>query len=378
MKEFDYIILGGGLSGLSLAYELNRQGCLKNNTLAILEKRKKYQKDKMWSYWDFNNNKFKSCIEKSWNFFDITYNQQSISLSCLKSPYRSINSQKFYKFIINNLNKNKNIHLIKNTKILSVKKNIITTPNQTYKTKYIFDSLIAKKEKSKMYQHFYGCEIESKENIFNSASVQLMDFDCEQNNGLHFFYVLPFSKKRALIETTWYSKKIKEKYKYKEEISRYLLKRKISGKIKYEEIGAIPLRHFPLNDSSLNHIKIGTAGNMTRISTGYTFQAIQAFSENLAKQLKLSGTINLPLIRSFKYKFLDQILLSVIERNHKVMPKIFFHLFRNNTSKTVINFLSDRSSFIEDLKIIISMPKLIFLQNFFIFLYKSIVKTINK
>ena len=46
MKEFDYIILGGGLSGLSLAYELNRQGCLKNNTLAILEKRKKYQKDK--------------------------------------------------------------------------------------------------------------------------------------------------------------------------------------------------------------------------------------------------------------------------------------------------------------------------------------------
>lgn len=165
MKEFDYIILGGGLSGLSLAYELNRQGCLKNNTLAILEKRKKYQKDKMWSYWDFNNNKFKSCIEKSWNFFDITYNQQSISLSCLRSPYRSINSQKFYKFIINNLNKNKNIHLIKNTKILSVKKNIITTPNQTYKTKYIFDSLIAKKEKSKMYQHFYGCEIESKENI---------------------------------------------------------------------------------------------------------------------------------------------------------------------------------------------------------------------
>ena len=378
MKEFDYIILGGGLSGLSLAYELNRQGCLKNNTLAILEKRKKYQKDKMWSYWDFNNNKFKSCIEKSWNFFDITYNQQSISLSCLRSPYRSINSQKFYKFIINNLNKNKNIHLIKNTKILSVKKNIITTPNQTYKTKYIFDSLIVKKEKSKMYQHFYGCEIESKKNIFNSASVQLMDFDCEQNNGLHFFYVLPFSKKRALIETTWYSKKIKEKYKYKEEISRYLLKRKISGKIKYEEIGVIPLRHFPLNDSSLNHIKIGTAGNMTRISTGYTFQAIQAFSENLAKQLKLSGTINLPLIRSFKYKFLDQILLSVIERNHKVMPKIFFHLFRNNTSKTVINFLSDRSSFIEDLKIIISMPKLIFLQNFFIFLYKSIVKTINK
>jgi len=29
MKEFDYIILGGGLSGLTLAYELNKQGCLR-------------------------------------------------------------------------------------------------------------------------------------------------------------------------------------------------------------------------------------------------------------------------------------------------------------------------------------------------------------
>ena len=36
--------------------------------------------------------------------------------------------------------------------------------------------------------------------IFN-----LMDFDCDQKNSVHFFYTLPFSKKKALIETTWIS-----------------------------------------------------------------------------------------------------------------------------------------------------------------------------
>jgi lycopene beta-cyclase len=51
MKEFDYIILGGGLSGLSLAYHMNKLGCLQNKTLCILEKRKKYARDKNWSYW---------------------------------------------------------------------------------------------------------------------------------------------------------------------------------------------------------------------------------------------------------------------------------------------------------------------------------------
>ena len=33
-----------------------------------------------------------------------------------------------------------------------------------------------------------------------------MDFDCEQRESVHFFYTLPFSKKKALIETTWLSK----------------------------------------------------------------------------------------------------------------------------------------------------------------------------
>ena len=32
-----------------------------------------------------------------------------------------------------------------------------------------------------------------------------MDFDCEQRDNIHFFYTLPFTKRRALIETTWLS-----------------------------------------------------------------------------------------------------------------------------------------------------------------------------
>ena len=32
-----------------------------------------------------------------------------------------------------------------------------------------------------------------------------MDFDCDQKDSVHFFYTLPFSKTKALIETTWIS-----------------------------------------------------------------------------------------------------------------------------------------------------------------------------
>ena len=40
MKEFDYIILGGGCAGLSLAYELDINKKLDNKTLAVIEPRK--------------------------------------------------------------------------------------------------------------------------------------------------------------------------------------------------------------------------------------------------------------------------------------------------------------------------------------------------
>ena len=46
------------------------------------------------------------------------------------------------------------------------------------------------------------------------------------------------------------------------------------------------------------------------------------------------------------------------------MPNIFFKLFKA-PPKTIINFLSNKSSFFEDLSIIWKLPKLIFLKNLF-------------
>ena len=49
MKEFDYIIIGGGCAGLSLAYELEIFDKLKDKTLAIIEPREDYKRDKGFS-----------------------------------------------------------------------------------------------------------------------------------------------------------------------------------------------------------------------------------------------------------------------------------------------------------------------------------------
>ena len=47
MKEFDYTIIGGGCAGLSLAYELEINNKLSDKTLAIIEPRTEYKRDKL-------------------------------------------------------------------------------------------------------------------------------------------------------------------------------------------------------------------------------------------------------------------------------------------------------------------------------------------
>ena len=44
------------------------------------------------------------------------------------------------------------------------------------------------------------------------------------------------------------------------------------------------------------------------------------------------------------------------------MYEVFFDLFKKNKTKDIVKFLSNTSNWFEDLKIILSMPKLIFIK----------------
>jgi lycopene beta-cyclase len=76
----------------------------------------------------------------------------------------------------------------------------------TSKIQQIFNSVSDfENTNDKLWQNFYGVEIETEKDFFDEEIFNLMDFDCEQDNNVHFFYTLPFSKKNALVETTWLS-----------------------------------------------------------------------------------------------------------------------------------------------------------------------------
>ncbi len=354
MREFNYVIIGGGCAGLSLAYELEINDKLKDKTLAIIETREEYKRDKTWSFWKVFDHNFDDCVIKSWNNFTINTSENSHELRNKNFPYQSIDSGKFYKKINSKLSANSNISFFKNLGDINSENSLIFNS--------VFEGEL---DKSEMWQHFQGIEIETPKNIFDEEIINLMDFNCDQRNDLHFFYTLPFSKNRALIETTWLSNlEDQSLMDYDLQLENYI-KNNLgikNYKINFTEKGAIPL-FYPSFKNDNKTINIGSAGGMTRLSTGYTFLNIQEHSKYIVENIDKVKKVKIFDLGK-KYQFLDKIFLRVLEEHPEKMPKIFLDMFKTS-SNTVIKFLSNKSNIFEDINIISKMPKLIFLKALF-------------
>ena len=166
MKEFDYIIIGGGCAGLSLAYELEINEKLNDKTLAIIEPRSEYIKDKTWSFWKVTAHNFDDCVKKSWENFSVNMTKKTNHLECLNYPYQSVDSGLFYKKINNKLKENKNISFLKDLNEINPKNS------------FVFNSVPSiKKNPQNLWQHFCGVEVKTKNDFFDDEIFNLMDFD---------------------------------------------------------------------------------------------------------------------------------------------------------------------------------------------------------
>ena len=371
MEKFDYIIVGAGCSGLSLAYEMNVKNLFNDKTCAIIDKRKEFNRDKIWSYWNIYEHSFYDCLINKWDKFCVKKNQNEIILDCENFQYQSIDSQKFYKKILDNLNSNKNIKLILNKSVDKIYENkdeaIVQCSDEIFRTDIIFNSSLDNKttKESELFQHFYGCEVVFDENVNLPEYPIIMDFNCNQDSWVHFFYTLPMGKNKIFIENTWISNEKSFAFeRYIAEINYYIqnnLNYKKKYKTNYSEIGSIPMFHFKNNMKYKKIINIGTAGNLTRKSTGYTFLNIQKSVKQIVINISKKQNIKESSV-SLKYNYLDDIFIKVLLEKKGSMHEVFFDLFKKNKTKDIVKFLSNTSNWFEDLKIILSMPKLIFIK----------------
>ena len=276
----------------------------------------------------------------------------------------------FYNEVLKLISQFPNVHFIQDEVISIISENepTVKTSQASYAANYIFNSIVFEPQKlqttNSLIQHFKGIEVEVDEDFFNPQQARFMDFNVTQQFGNSFMYVLPTSKKTALVEFTIFSKSILKEIEYDEVLKKYLenLLNKKSYNILHTEMGAIPMTDyiFPTNDKNIIHI--GTAAGWVKASSGFAFSNIQKRTTQIVERLIRNE--NPVLKRNFsdrKFYFYDSVLLEVLNSKKLSAANIFSSIFKKNKPTLVLRFLNNETNLLEDLKIMSSVPTHIFL-----------------
>jgi lycopene beta-cyclase len=370
MRQYDFIIAGGGAAGLSLACHL-LQSPLRDRAILIVDKEAKDQNDRTWAFWTDRATPFDAIVHRSWSQLRILDEgfEQTISLDAYR--YKVIRGIDFYRFARQSLASCPNVEFLQGHVDQIVdgdQQASIVVGGQRYVSRWIFDSLfdwsLFKPDPARyrsLRQQFLGFDIETPERAFNPDVPILLDFRAPQSKGgeLRFFYLLPFSQRQALVESVVCTAAPVEWEICSQAVRAYV--GDILGIKEYRvsrmERGITPLTDQPFQRRTGKHVMtIGTWGGRIKPSTGYAFTRIQRDSAAIVRSLLQTGQTFSIAPSPRRYRFFDSVLLQILDDHSAMIGPILTALFKENSGDRVFRFLDEVASQWINLLMIPSLP----------------------
>jgi lycopene beta-cyclase len=370
--DHDFIICGGGISGLLLTVKLSQNPLYINKSILLIDPVfPKLDNDRTLCFWDKGDTVWDSLMTCKWEnvIFKNGTHVETLDLDPLN--YKMLTSKSFYNYVNSVINKNKNVKILK-SKVINYNDLksycIVKTKYDSFKCRKVFNSVMdwdSTKNNIKfplLLQHFEGWVIKTEKENFDPKKATFMDFSINQNSSTQFMYILPFSKTEALVEYTLFSEQLLETDKYKSALKDYLSSLGILNyQIKSRESGKIPMTCYPFFElNTKNILNIGSAGGWSKPSTGYTFKNIDRNTSRILDFLKEDRSFK-DFLKKDRFWFYDLIFLDVLFYKNHLGKTLFTSMFKKNDPKTIFRFLDNKSSIYEEFKIMLSFPKLIFL-----------------
>jgi lycopene beta-cyclase len=370
MREtWDVIIVGGGLAGLSLAAEL-AEPQFSHVKVLVLEQRTHYVRDRTWSYWARQAHRYTPLERKRWNQWQTSLDGR-VKLQKSDRAYCTLDADAFYGQATRAIEASANVQLRMGVSVQQIAEG---TPAQVslrdgaaLDAQWVMDARPRQTVPSGFIaQHFEGWEIEADCDCFDPQSVDLMDFQ-RSNDGLHFFYVLPYSTRSALVETTWVSRWAAG-VDYAGQLDRYLSTRwpGMRHRKVYREQGILHM--VPQSAQTVNRlVPLGRNAGTLRLSTGF------AFLNTIADASRIAGLIGqaapgspLETIEAFQPPsadlWMDKIFLEALQANWWRAPEYFMAMFEQVHPLALTAFLSGSSSIAQRVEVAMSLPKADFIQ----------------
>tara|TARA_A100001015_G_scaffold271854_1_gene325864 strand:+ start:129 stop:1289 length:1161 start_codon:yes stop_codon:yes gene_type:complete len=374
--HYNFIIIGGGLSGLSMAIELAKSGKLANQNCLILEARDRYTQDKSWCGWHVFSHHFEDCTAKTWSKWQLSHGGETHVITANRLNYRYIPALSFYEHCLNFIKQHPNIDLHLSTPVLNLDVNQVSCENCVYSADRVFDARESqidwrslKDRDNYLLQCFYGWKVKTSNAVFDQDCVTLMDFPEQQSEGINFMYCLPLSQTEALLEPTYFlhHSKIPSRDHFLQLAENYMQKRYNCYDFEFsqEESGILPMVYKKnKSKNAIKHpIKIGTAGGLLRPSTGYAFYAIQRFIKKIAANIDNDpASYNLRKYSKLGL-WMDQVFLRACRGNPAQAAQFFLRMFEKVEPDSVARFMHDEARWSDYLQVILAMPKIKFIKS---------------
>ena len=397
---YDIVIVGGGLSGLALAAEL-AQAEFSMLRVLVLEQRKSYVRDRTWSYWKTPQSaahRFSHLERQQWSQWGV---RQGTSLHQQASPpvtkdgedgkptcYCTLDGDAFYSAAQTVISKSGHVEMRLGTSVRQIvggdTPSVETSEGEVIQAAWVFDARPPiQTNENRLVQQFSGREITTKSDVFDPTIVELMHFQ-PSTDGLHFFYVLPYSPRNALIETTWISPAA-VKPDFGTELQQFIaaLVGPAAYEVVYQEKGSLNLSlSHALPKNALHVAHLGRAAGTLRASTGYAFLETLAHAAQIATSLKshantgdLKNWTPAPFKRKALDDWMDTVFMTVLERDWSRSSWYFMQLFERLDAETMVAFLSGKASWRQRLLVIRALPTLTFSAQALSLLFKRASKS---
>lgn len=354
-RVYDLAIIGAGAAGLQLLYEYLQRAENIDKKVLLIDSGDRSKKS--WCFWaDKGQESFPFLIEKSWS--KISYCStagQKKTQGIGQQQYHYISSEHFFEFFFEKFIPNHSQITVETGWVNSLTENgedvtIELKNGDLHHAKRVADSSIdqfTNHEKPLLYQHFWGKFIEFDSDVLDSEAVTLMDFSQQQPNPAFslFHYILPFTKRKALIETTVFSTQAYNEVEYEKLWNQYMeanyfgLTYQVIG----NERGSIPMAQMKALKPQGSIFSIGTAAGKVKPSSGYAFTRMHRDAIQIVNQQEK--------VVKTRYTFYDSILLHMIQTESKAIPAVMDRLFSKMKYANILRFLDEKTSIWEEISL---------------------------
>lgn len=362
----DFLVLGGGCAGLSLAQRLAALGdaCPK---VLILEKRTDYTNDRTWCFWSDGGASLDHSITHEWRWLKLRSAEKTVLFDCGRNAYQMVAASDFYEQALQAVGDCSTMRLARG---YTATGGVTRTPagftvssslgqitaKQVVDTRPMAQAAVGL---ATLWQSFYGHEIHCEAAVFTPHAAELMDFTAGVAGQIPFTYALPITAHRALVEATVFGPcplaPAMLTSQLDSAVQRYT--KGHTWSVLRSENGILPmgLTGGPGHQAA-GHVTVGVMAGSARASSGFAFQRIQRWADECAAAIAAGLPPTGHRADPWLVQVMDALFLHVLRAAPQAAPGLFLSLFERTDSASLIRFMSGNSTLRDCLRVMKALP----------------------